>query len=148
MVQVDPTENAIFINIVGDKKYFRSIEKEVEKVTLEVTNSNNYRGYRILPTNVTVEVTKPDSIEYILPTIAEGLLSKKKYKVNGVSYKRKPLTFIISTSELSTNPTAKQLGAEIEGEIVEFLKSDEIVEILANEEYSIIVNSKDNKKIN
>lgn len=58
------------------------------------------------------------------------------------------MTFIISTSELSTNPTAKQLGAEIEGEIVEFLKSDEIVEILANEEYSIIVNSKDNKKIN
>jgi hypothetical protein len=65
-----------------------------------------------------------------------------------ISYKRKPLTFIINTSELSSNPQSKQLGAEMEGVIVGFLQSDEIAEILANEEYSIIVNSKDNKKIN
>ncbi|MDU1848195.1 MAG: DUF4179 domain-containing protein [Niallia nealsonii] len=148
MVQVDPTENAIFINIVGDKKYFRSIEKEVEKAGLEVTNENKFKGYRILPTNTTVEVRVADNIAPIESVIAEGLLSKKEYKVTGVSYKRVPLTFIISTSELSTSPTAKQLGSEIEGEIVKFLQSDEITEILANEEYSIIVNSKDNKKIN
>lgn len=62
-----------------------------------------------------------------------------------ISYKRKPLTFIINTSELSSNPQSKQLGAEMEGVNVGFLQSDEIAE---NEEYSIIVNSKDNKKIN
>ncbi len=148
MVQVDPTENAIFINIVGDKKYFQSIEKKVEKAGLEVTNANHYKGYRIIPTNTRVEVRVADNIAPVESAIAEGLLSKKEYKVTGVSYKREPLTFIISTSELSSNPQSKQLGAEIEGVIVEFLKSDEIADILANEEYSIIVNSKDNKKIN
>ncbi|MEQ2467999.1 DUF4179 domain-containing protein [Niallia hominis] len=148
MVQVDPTENAIFINIVGDKKYFQSIEKKVEKAGLEVTNANHYKDYRIIPTNTRVEFRVADNIAPVESAIAEGLLSKKEYKVTGVSYKREPLTFIISTSELSSNPQSKQLGAEIEGVIVEFLKSDEIADILANEEYSIIVNSKDNKKIN
>jgi hypothetical protein len=58
------------------------------------------------------------------------------------------LSFIISTSILSSDPTAKALGTEIESMIVEFLESEEISPILDNEPYEIIVNSKDNKKIN
>ncbi|MBT2733465.1 DUF4030 domain-containing protein [Bacillus sp. ISL-7] len=62
--------------------------------------------------------------------------------------KDKPLSFIISTSILSSDPTAIALGTEIESMIVEFLQSEDISPILDNEPYEIIVNSKDNKKIN
>ncbi|CAI9396009.1 hypothetical protein BACSP_04253 [Bacillus sp. T2.9-1] len=39
------------------------------------------------------------------------------------------MTFIINTSELSSNPQSKQLGAEMEVVNVGFLQSDEIAEI-------------------
>jgi hypothetical protein len=147
-VQTDPTEKTIFINIVGSKKYYNSVQDDVEKMALEVVDGNKYTGYKINVTRVTVEVTKADKGSQIIPTIAEGLMSKKEYNVTGVSYKSKPLTFIIRTSILSTDPTSKTLGTQIESMIVEFLTSEEISSILGNESYEIIVNSKDKKKIN
>nr|WP_259549634.1 DUF4030 domain-containing protein [Heyndrickxia oleronia] len=148
MVQVDPVEKKIFINIEGSEKYFKSIQDSVEKTALEVANANKYKGYRISAMRTTVKVTKVDKGAQIIPTIAEGLMSKKEYKVTGVSYKSKPLTFIIRTSILSSDPTAKTLGTEIETIIVEFLASKKISSILDNESYEIIVNGKDNEKIN
>ncbi|TDL76136.1 DUF4030 domain-containing protein [Peribacillus frigoritolerans] len=148
MVQVDPTEKTIFINIVGSKEYYNSIQDTIEKKAIEVANANKYKSYRINVTRVTVKVTKPDKGAQIIPVIAEGLLSKKEFKVTGVSYKSKPLSIMIKTSILSSDPTAKSLGTEIESMIVDFLTSEEISSILKNESYEIIVNSKDNKKIN
>ncbi|TDL60086.1 DUF4030 domain-containing protein [Rhodococcus qingshengii] len=148
MVQTDPTEKTIFINIVGTKKYYHSVQDDVEKMALEVADGNKYTGYKINVTRVTTEIRPSGKGGQITSTIAEGLMSKKEFKVAGVGYKDKPLSFIISTSILSSDPTAKALGTEIESMIVEFLKSEEISPILDNESYEIIVNSKDNKKIN
>ncbi|MFB5196160.1 DUF4030 domain-containing protein [Neobacillus sp. KR4-4] len=147
-VQTDPTEKMIFINIVGSKKYYNSVQNDVKKMALEVADGNKYTGYKINVTRVTVEIRKSDKGGQIIPTIAEGLMSKKEFKVTGVGYKSKPLSFIISTSILSSDPTAKALGTKIESMIVEFLKSEEISPILDNESYEVVVNSKDNKKIN
>lgn len=148
MVQVDPTEKAMFINIVGSKKYYNTIQEAVEKIALEVANVNKYIGYRINVTKVTVEVKKAGKEAQIISAITEGLMSKKEYKVTEVGHKTKPLTFIIKTSILSSDPTAKALGTEIESMILELLTFEEISPILDNEPYEIIVNSKDNKKIN
>jgi hypothetical protein len=148
MVQVDPTEKAMFINIVGSKKYYNSIQEAVEKEAMEVANVNKYKGYRINVTRVTTRVEISGEEAQIIPAITEGLMSKKEYKVSGVGFKSNPLTFIITTSILSSNPTAKAHGNEIESMIVEFLTSEEISPILGDEPYEIIVNSKDKKKIN
>jgi Protein of unknown function (DUF4030) len=147
-VQVDPTENTIFINVVGSKEYYNTIQDAVKKTAIKVASENNYKDYRINVTRVTVKVTKPDKGSQVITAITEGLMSKKEYKVSSVGYKSKPLTFIIRTSILSTEPTAKTLGTEIESTIVEFLESKEISPILDKEPYKIIVNSKDNKKMN
>ncbi|MFD5853487.1 DUF4030 domain-containing protein [Cytobacillus pseudoceanisediminis] len=147
-VQVDPTEKVMFINIVGSKKYYDTIQDAVEKTALEVAKVNKFKGYRIIVTRVTVEVTKAGKEAQIISAITEGLMSKKEFKVSGVGFKSKPLTFIVTTSILSSDPTAKALGAEIESMIVEFLTSEEISTILENEPYEIIINSKDEKKIN
>ncbi|MEH7014656.1 DUF4030 domain-containing protein [Neobacillus niacini] len=148
MVQTDPTEKTIFINMVGSKKYYHSVQDDVEKMALEVADENKYTGYKINVTRVTTEVRKTPKGGQISSAMSEGLMSKKEFKVTGVSYKSKPLNFIISTSILSSDPTAKALGTEIESMIVEFLESEEISPILDDESYEIIVNSKDNKKIN
>lgn len=148
MVQVDPTEKAMFINIVGSKKYYHSIQEAVEKTALEVVKANEFKGYRINVTRVTTEVRPVGKEAQIIPAIAEGLMSKKEYKVSGVGFKSKPLTFIITTSISSSDSTAKALGTEIESMIVEFLASEEISTILGDEPYEIIVNSKDKKKLN
>ncbi|MGG3942994.1 DUF4030 domain-containing protein [Peribacillus psychrosaccharolyticus] len=147
-VQTDPTEKTIFINIVGSKKYYNSVQDDVEKMALEVADGNAYTSYKINVTRVTVEIRKSDKGAQITSTIAEGLMSKKEFKVTGVGYKSKPLSFIISTSILSSDPKAQALGTEIESMIVEFLKSEEILTILDKEPYEIIVKSKDKKKIN
>jgi hypothetical protein len=148
MTEVDPTENAIFINIVGSEEYYNSVREEIEKTAVQVVEANNYKGYRINVSRVTVEVTYADKGAQIIPAISEGLMSKKEFKVTGVSYKSNPLTFIITTSILSSDPTAKTLGIEIESMINEFMTSEEISSILENEPYEIIVNSTNNKKIN
>jgi hypothetical protein len=148
MVQTDPTEKIIFINIVGSKEYYHSVQDGVKKMALEVADGNKYSGYKINVTRVTTEIRPTGKGGQIISTIADGLMAKKEFKVTGVGYKDKPLSFIISTSVLSSDPTAKALGTKIESMIVEFLKSQEISPILDNEPYEIIVNSKDDMKIN
>jgi hypothetical protein len=148
MVQTDPTEKTIFINIVGSKSYYNTIQDDVEKMAVEVASLNNYPNYKINATRVTVEVKKSDVGAQITSAIAEGLMSKKEFKVSGVAYKSKPLSFIIRTSLLDSDPLAKELGTKIETMLVDFMKSDEIAPLINNEPYEIIVYSKDKKKIN
>jgi hypothetical protein len=147
-VQTDPTEPTIFINIIGSKDYYNSVKKDVERAALETVKANHYNGYKINVTNVTVEVRKADKGSQITGPLAEGLISKKEFKVIGVAYKNKPLTFIIRTSLHSSDPKAKELGKNLDQMIVEFLDSKEISSILKNEPYEIMIKSKDNKKIN
>jgi hypothetical protein len=148
MVQVDPTEKAMFINIVGSKKYYNTIQDAVEKVAKEIAETNHYTGYKIKVTRVTTEVRVADKASEIISVVTEGLISKKEYKVTGVGYKSKPLRIMINTSVQSSNPTAKELAMKIETEINEFLKSEDVLSILGDETYEIIVYSKDKKKIN
>lgn len=147
-VHVDPTEKTIFINVVGSKEYYDTIQDAVERTGINVASENNYKGYKVIVTRVKVKATKPDKGSQVISAITEGLMSKKEYKVSSVGYKSKPLTFIITTSVLGSDPAAKILGTDIESAIVEFLESEEISPILENESYQIIVNSKDNNKIN
>jgi len=69
MVQVDPAEKTLFINIVDSKDNYKTIQDAVEETALEIKN--------------------PDIGAQIIPVIAEGFISKKKFKVTGVSYKSK-----------------------------------------------------------
>jgi len=147
-VFVDPTEKSIFINIVGQNDYYKEVKNDVQKVALETAKTNHYPGYKIKVTRVTVEISKPDKGSLIIPAISEGLMSKKEYKVTGVGYKSKPLKIIIRTSIKSSDQSAKNLGEEIESEIIEFLKSKDISSVLGDEEYEIIIYSKDKNKIN
>ncbi|MGG1397709.1 DUF4030 domain-containing protein [Bacillus salipaludis] len=147
-VQTDPTEHTIFINIGASKDYYNSVKEDVEKVALEMVSANHYKGYKINVTNVTVEVRKADKGSQITGPLAEGLMSKKEFKVTGVGFKSKPLTFMIQTSVQSTDPKSKELGKKLDQMIVEFLNSKEISPILKNDPYEIIIKSKDNKKIN
>jgi len=147
-VQTDPTEHTIFINIGTSKDYYNSIKDDVEKVALETVSANHYKGYKIKVTNVTVTVRKADKGSQITSPLAEGLMSKKEFKVTGVGYKSKPLTFIIQTSVRSSDPKAKEVGKKLNQMIVDFLNSKEISAILKNEPYVIMIKSKDDKKIN
>jgi len=148
MVQADPTEDTIFINMEGSKKYYNEVKRDVEQVAKEIAESNHYPGYNIKVTRVTVEVRAADKGSQIIPAIAEGLLSKKEYKVTGVGYKSKPFMIILSTSIQSYDPTAKELGMKIDKAINEYLKSDDILSLLGDEKVKVIVYSKDKKKIN
>ncbi len=148
MVQIDPTEKEMFINIVGSKKYYNTIQDAVEKVAKEIAETNHYTGYKIKVTRVTTEVRVADKASEIISVVTEGLISKKEYKVTGVGYKSKPLRIMINTSVQSSNPAAKELAMKIETEINEFLKSEDVSSILGDEAYEIIVYSKDKKKIN
>ncbi|MFE4430811.1 DUF4030 domain-containing protein [Peribacillus butanolivorans] len=147
-VQTDPTEKTIFINIDGSRKYYNTIQKDVEKTASDVAILNNYKDYKINVTRTAIRIVKADKGSQITSAINEGLMSKKEFKVTGVGYKEKPLSFIISTSILSSDPEAQALGTEIESMIVEFLKTEEVSTILGKEPYEIIVKSKDKKKIN
>ena len=140
--------DTIFINMEGSKKYYNEVKRDVEQVAKEIAESNHYPGYKIKVTRVTVEVRAADKGSQIIPAIAEGLLSKKEYKVTGVGYKSKPFIIMISTSIQSSDLTAKELGMKIDKEISEYLKSEDILSILGDEKVKVIVYSKDKKKIN
>ncbi|MFP3511038.1 DUF4030 domain-containing protein [Peribacillus sp. SIMBA_075] len=147
-ILIFPRAKVISINIDGSRKYYDAVKDDVEKAAIDVTELNNYKDYSIDVNRSTVKIAKADTGALITPAIAEGLMSKKDFKVTGVGYKEKPLSFIISTSIPSSDPEAKALGSEIESMIVEFLKSEEILSILGEESYEINVKSKDKKKIN
>ncbi|WP_408011422.1 DUF4030 domain-containing protein [Pseudalkalibacillus sp. A8] len=167
-------KKVIEVSIEGSDDYYKEVKDDVEKIVkgilksrgydayslnvnkfvakkdyvLKVANTNEFKIYTTNVTGVPVNATKADKGTQIISTINEGLMSKKEYKVTEVGYTNKPLTFIIKTSILSSDPTAETLGTEIETMITEFVTSEEVSSILENEPYEIIVNSKDNKKIN
>lgn len=147
-VQTDPTEKSIYINITGSEEYFESVKKDVEETAAETAASNNYAGYTIIPTRIESKITPIDKGAVIIPAMAEGFLSKKEYNVAGLAYKNDPLTFIVRTSLLSSDPEAESLGSEIETMIIEYLESAEISPILDGEAYQIVVESKDGQKMN
>ncbi|MDP1420382.1 DUF4030 domain-containing protein [Peribacillus simplex] len=159
------------VRIEGSDHYFNEVKDDIERTVKGILKSKGYDAYSVKvskeqndyvlngeekkekPTLENeaqdIKITKgADKGSQITPAIAEGLMSKKEFKVTGVSYKGNPLRFIISTSILSSDPEAKALGTEIESMIVEFLKSEEISPILGKESYEITVKSKDKKKIN
>lgn len=147
-VEVDPTDKLIFVSILGSNENYLKIKNEVEKTIIEYTKKNKYKGYKINITNENMNLVKVNKGAQITPTIAEKLMSKKKYKVTGVGFKENPLTFTVNTSILSTDPKAKDLGIVIEKIIVDTIKTEKIKSLIGNESYNIIINSKDRKKIN
>ncbi|PLT33417.1 hypothetical protein CUU64_14095 [Bacillus sp. V5-8f] len=58
------------------------------------------------------------------------------------------MTMWIKTTISSTDPDKVEVGQEIEDTILEFLESEEAKAAIQNDEYKIIVLSKDKKKIN
>ncbi|WP_281279698.1 DUF4030 domain-containing protein [Terrilactibacillus laevilacticus] len=124
------------------------MKNDVKTLAKEVAEANKYTGYNIKVTKVTVKVRKDDKGSEITHVIAEGLISKKEYKVTEVGYKFNPLTFIISTSVKSSDPKAKELGVKIEKTIQDFLRLEGMKAILKNEPYKINVISKDKRKLN
>ncbi|ASV70246.1 MULTISPECIES: DUF4030 domain-containing protein [Cytobacillus] len=146
MVQVDPTENVMFINIVGSDKYYESIQDTVKEEAKNVAETNHYNGYEIKVTRMTTEIKPADKESELIATITEGLMSKKEFRVTGVGNSVEKI--FINTSIQSSDPSAKELGLNIEAKINEFLTSEDALSILGDNSYEIIIYSKDEEVIN
>ncbi|WP_428912185.1 DUF4030 domain-containing protein [Niallia sp. Krafla_26] len=127
-------------NPVGIKKLARSVieEKTNQKYTLEFEKIN-----------LKVREQENRWLRVLIPMF-DGLYSKKEYYFKNYSFsaQSQPMTLYIETTMSYSNPNSKQLGKKIENTIVEFLESEEAKKIIKDDEYEIIVYSKEKKKIN
>ncbi|UYT88955.1 DUF4030 domain-containing protein [Priestia megaterium] len=151
-IEVAPWEKVIYINVKGSDTYYQNVKSDIEEITKNIMEDNNYKGYVVMVNKEQKSLIKKEDNDIIgskiVPTISEGLSSKSKYNVTSVSYKKDPLTFIIKTSNMSTDKNAKDLGIEIDNEIKSLLNSNEVASSIKDKKYEVIVYSKDNKKIN
>ncbi|MBM6618254.1 DUF4030 domain-containing protein [Bacillus sp. RD4P76] len=86
----------------------------------------------------------------MFPVIIDGMMGKKEYEVTGFAYSfhPSPLQIILKTSIKSTDKDAKERAAKVEQTVEEFLKSDELKDVVKTYPYKIVVRSKDKKQIN
>ncbi|MEH6941342.1 DUF4030 domain-containing protein [Bacillus sp. JJ722] len=148
-VMVDPVEKVVFINMNGSKQYAQSdhIEKEVK----QVIEKNKYEGFKVKVNgeNTTINERKDIDVGSLITSeIGEPLMSRKEYKVTGISYKEEPAQIFITTSFESTDQDSKAIIESIEATINEFLHTKEMVEKIKNQPYEIIIESKNNKRLN
>ncbi|MEH6941423.1 DUF4030 domain-containing protein [Bacillus sp. JJ722] len=138
---------SIYIGIPNTEKKPEEIKELVRNVIKKITN----KKYTLTFDEINLKIRKQEERwGGVIGTIVEGLYSKKEFHVKGFSYSAhpQPMTLYIKTTISSSNPDSKQLGIKIESTVKEFLESKEVREIIKDDEYQIIVYSKDKKKIN
>ena len=124
---------------------------EIKKVYSSILQTKAIGPYAIHFQTVDMkEKDQKDRWRPVINAIFDGLLAKKEYKVTGESYSFSSLTLTlkIKTSIQSSNPDAQELGNRIKQTIIDFIKSKEIEDKIKDDPYTIIVLSKDKKKIN
>lgn len=123
----------------------------IKKIVQTIIDKEEMGNFSIKFHKVDMEKREQEQRWYpVIDTIAEGLMGNKKYKVKGIGYSNhpSPMTITIKTKVKSTDPDAKELGAEIEKIVVDFITSKEAKEAVGDDPYKIIVYSKDKKEIN
>ncbi|MFD9627398.1 DUF4030 domain-containing protein [Peribacillus muralis] len=137
----------IIIGIPNTEKDAEKIKELVRNVIRKETNTK----YTLKFNKINLKLREQsDRWGSVVSTIIDGLYSKKEYQVNGFSYSAhpQPMTLYIKTTISSSNPDSKQLGIKIENTIRDFLESEEAKKIIKDDEYKIIVYSKDKQQIN
>ncbi len=149
--QVGTLNNAgdliILIGIPNTEKNTEEIKELTRNVITEQTNQKFTLEFK----KINLEIREQESRwGGVIGTIIDGLSSKKEFQVNDFSYSAhpQPMTLYIKTTISSSNPDSKQLGIKIENTVKEFLESEEVREIIKDDQYQIIVYSKDKQKIN
>jgi hypothetical protein len=87
---------------------------------------------------------------HVFTSIAEGLMAKEEYNVKGVGYKAtsNTMNLYITMSLNSTDPDVKKITKKIEDHVQQFLTSDEAIKAIGDDNYNIVIRSKDKKKMN
>ncbi|WP_147533298.1 DUF4030 domain-containing protein [Bacillus marasmi] len=151
VTQVGTLNNAgdlfILIGIPNTEKKTEEIKELARNVITEQTKQK----YTLEFKKINLEIREQESRwGRVISTIIDGLYSKKEFQVNGFSFSAhpQPMTLYIKTTISSSNPDSKQLGIKIENTVKDFLESKEAREIIKDDEYQIIVYSKDKQKLN
>jgi hypothetical protein len=85
----------------------------------------------------------------IISTIADGIFGSKEFKVKGVGYTNKfadHMMIQITTSASSTDKDYLEVIDRIENTILEFLESEKTKSIILDDDYKVIIISKDKKE--
>jgi hypothetical protein len=151
-IQVTPTGNSndellIYIEIPNTEKNLEAIKEVAQNAIKEITDKNFKLEFLKIDLNTKDQENRWGRVVY---TIYRGLLSKKEYQVKDVYHTSKHhlMSINIETTISSANANTKQLGMKIENTVEEFLKSEVAREFIKDDEYQIIVYSKEKQKIN
>ncbi|WP_421383088.1 DUF4030 domain-containing protein [Bacillus salacetis] len=81
----------------------------------------------------------------VISTIGEGLMGRKEYKVKGVGYSNhpSPMTVFVTLQVPASDGEAKDLAAETEKTVNEFIQSEEAKAAVQDDPYKIVIYSKD-----
>ncbi|MGE7596092.1 DUF4030 domain-containing protein [Peribacillus frigoritolerans] len=129
-------------------------EKDAEKIKELVQNvitKETDQKYTLKFNKINLKIREQENRwGRVISTIIDGLYSKKEYQINGFSFSAhpQPMTLYIKTTISSSNPDSKQLGSKIENTIRDFLESAEVKKTIKDDEYKIIVYSKDKQQLN
>ncbi|PLS17367.1 hypothetical protein CVD28_12435 [Bacillus sp. M6-12] len=85
-----------------------------------------------------------------ISAIAEELKTYKKYQVSSVGYQSRNgvLRVLIRIKLPASDPKAAELATDLNTMIEEFIKTDEIQQMVKDDPYEIVIDSKDKKKLN
>ena len=86
----------------------------------------------------------------IIWTITEGLTANKEYKVKTVGYSNKldSITISIDTNIALSESNKDEVVTKIEKSVQSFLNEEKIKNIIKNDQYEVLIYSKDGKVIN
>ncbi|MDN4524932.1 DUF4030 domain-containing protein [Fictibacillus fluitans] len=85
----------------------------------------------------------------VVSAMAQDLFGKKKFKTAGLGYTVHPKPKLtISTTIKSSDPDSRAYAKEIENSIERFFKTPQLKEKIKNDEYQIVILSKDKKRLN
>lgn len=137
----------IVIGIPNTEKAPEAIKESAQNVVKE----NTEKEYKIEFVKIDLAGIEQENrwLRVLIP-IFDGLNSKKEYQIRDFSFSSQSpkMRIYFYTDVLSSNPESKQLGVKIENTVKGFLESEEAREFIEDDEYKIIVYSKDKKKLN
>ncbi|WHX61261.1 DUF4030 domain-containing protein [Peribacillus frigoritolerans] len=125
--------------------------KKIKELVQNVITKETDQKYTLKFNKINLKIREQENRwGRVISTIIDGLYSKKEYQVNGFSFSAhpQPMTLYIKTTISSSNRNSKQHGIKIEDTIREFLESEEAKKIIKEDEYKIIIYSKDKQQIN
>lgn len=137
----------IELEVPDTENQIEEIKEEINKVI----QSEELDSYKIEIDKINLKIREREQRWKPIITVLERRLQfNEDYKINllSFSFESLPVTFTINTSLKSSDSDAKEFGNMIEGEIKQYIESDESYEAVKNDPYNIIVYSEDKKKIN